>query len=411
MSPVEFDIYTPINTLSKALQICLGSDAGGFVVIEENDLQMKSFFKEVGLINSDDDRVVVAGLEFQVNEYVYRSLFKNANFSTKLMKNDEYKSMPERGEYDQRLDKIFKIKNNSSAFSEKILLDELSFKGPGVNKAIDPILKNLIEKSNLFKENNIPIFINNLKNSNVISVNIDNVQNPYLLALNVASQTASYNELVLAAKKEEDVEKYQKEKLEVEELIDDAAFLINAGEDLSNLSVKDIEEKLKLRLLLGNSDNINSLKRFGKDSISSNKIQSILDAYDYTKILAVVLYKFFQDKDTLITMHDSYGSESDDFRRAALFRILYRIGSLEVKVKTLPYFNMSSIKNIANQLSLLISKKVIAQISPVNNALKNSEDFLDYFSGVYNIIGFRHVIQEDTMYSEFRLIKKTMETL
>jgi hypothetical protein len=118
-----------------------------------------------------------------------------------------------------------------------------------------------------------------------------------------------------------------------------------------------------------------------------------------------------QDKDTLITMHDSYGLESDDFRGAALFRILYRIGSLEVKVKTLPYFNMSSIKNIANQLSLLISKKVIAQISPLNNALKNPDDFLDYFSGVYNIIGFRHVIQEDTMYSEFRLIKKTMETL
>jgi hypothetical protein len=411
MSPVGFDVYTPLNTLSKALQTCIESDAGNFIVTEENDLEMISFFRESGLISSDDERVVVAGLEFQVNEYAYRSLLKSAKFSTKLMNNPDYGSMPERGNYDERLDKIFKIKNNSSAFSEKILLDELSFKGPGVNKAIDPVLQNLIQKSKLFEEDNIPIFINNLKNSNVISINIDNVQNPYLLALNVASQTASYNELVLAARKQDDVAKYEKEKSDVEKLIDEATQFIEAGYDLSELTVDNIKEILQDRLLL-NSDDIQKLRRFGKDAISRTEIENIISGNtDYVKTLAAVIYKFLQDKDSLLIMHDAYGSETDDFRRSALFRILYKIGSLEIKVRTLPYFNMSSIKNVANQLSLLISKKVIAQISPVNNALKTPEDFLDYFSGIYNIVGFKHVIEEDDMYSEFRLIKKTMETL
>lgn len=411
MSPVGFDVYTPLNTLSKALQTCIESDAGNFIVTEENDLEMISFFRESGLISSDDERVVVAGLEFQVNEYAYRSLLKSAKFSTKLMENPDYRSMPERGNYDERLDKIFKIKNNSSAFSEKILLDELSFKGPGVNKVIDPVLQNLIQKSRLFEEDNIPIFINNLKNSNVISINIDNVQNPYLLALNVASQTASYNELVLAARKQDDVAKYEKEKSDVEKLIDEATQFIEAGYDLSELTVDNIKEILQDRLLL-NSDDIQKLRRFGKDAISRTEIENIISGNtDYVKTLAAVIYKFLQDKDSLLIMHDAYGSETDDFRRSALFRILYKIGSLEIKVRTLPYFNMSSIKNVANQLSLLISKKVIAQISPVNNALKTPEDFLDYFSGIYNIVGFKHVIEEDDMYSEFRLIKKTMETL
>lgn len=409
VSPLPFDVYTPINSLSKGLQTCMNADVGELKVIAENDIRMQSIFRKFGLIKAQEDRSVVAGLEFQVNDYIYRSLAEGADFSKPLMDNKDYGELPRRGAYDEALKSIFRIKNNSSAFSEKILLDELSVKGSGVNKATDSVVKDLLKKSSLFEEDNIPIFVNNLKNSNVISIDIDNTANPYFIALNIAKQTESYNELVKAAQKEIDIQKHKSEGDEVESLIDEVVRSLEAGSDLSKLSVNDVEEILFARLLL--KEDYARLQRLGKDFTVASEKQRKKNNLQEIKILAATIYKFLQDKDTLILMQDSYGSQSSDFRRAALFRTMYKIGSIQVKLKTLPYFNMSSIKNISNQLSLLISKKIIGQISPVNNALKNPEDYLDYFSGTYNIVGFRHVISGEEMYSQFKLIKKTMETL
>ena len=409
ISPLGFDVNIPINMLSKGLQICLNlGDITQFKVIEENNILISDVFKAQGLISGDENRVVVAGLDFQITEYIYRNLPDNSEYSKPLMINKDYKTLPEiDGPYTSEISKLFSGKNNSSAFSEKIMLDELSY--PNTNKVIDPVIKDLIKRSKDYEPRNIPVFVNNLKNSNVISINIENTANPYLLALNIANQTASYNELVVAAQKEIDIKKYKSEGDEVRKLIDEVIQSLKNGSDLSDLSVDDIEEILFQRLLL--KEDYARLKRFGKDFTSASEKQRKKNEVNEIKILAAVVYKFLQDKDTLITLHDAYGSGSDDFRRAALFRVMYEIGSINVKLKTLPYFNMSSIKNISNQLSLLISKKVVGIINPDNKALVNPSDYFDYFSGVYNIVGFRHVINEQEIYSEFKLVKRTMETL
>jgi hypothetical protein len=77
-----------------------------------------------------------------------------------------------------------------------------------------------------------------------------------------------------------------------------------------------------------------------------------------------------------------------------------------LNIKTLPFFQISTYKDLFYKPCILLSKKVLLE-SPV----KSSKDDSDFFTGVYNILGFRHVITTRDCYSQFLLYKNTIKAI
>lgn len=74
---------------------------------------------------------------------------------------------------------------------------------------------------------------------------------------------------------------------------------------------------------------------------------------------------------------------------------------IKLNIKTLPFFHLSSFRLVNFKPCFVFSK----QVTPVNiNATDNSAK-LDFFSGLYNIAAFKHVISTRECYSQFMLYK------
>lgn len=74
---------------------------------------------------------------------------------------------------------------------------------------------------------------------------------------------------------------------------------------------------------------------------------------------------------------------------------------IKLSIKTLPFFHLSSFRLVNFKPCFVFSK----QVTPINiNSLDNSPK-LDFFSGVYNIAAFKHVINTKECYSQFMLLK------
>jgi hypothetical protein len=67
----------------------------------------------------------------------------------------------------------------------------------------------------------------------------------------------------------------------------------------------------------------------------------------------------------------------------------------------LPFFHLSNFRLVNFKPCFVFSK----QVTPINiNSLDNTPK-LDFFTGVYNIAAFKHVINTRECYSQFMLLK------
>jgi|15BtaG_2_1085339.scaffolds.fasta_scaffold00256_19 hypothetical protein len=74
--------------------------------------------------------------------------------------------------------------------------------------------------------------------------------------------------------------------------------------------------------------------------------------------------------------------------------------ALQMQIKTLPTFHLSNIYNINTDTLVFAQDAKIAQTSPPERTLINS-----FYSGIYKIMGFRHIINSGSAHSEFKLVK------
>jgi len=427
-SLIDIDFHAPINCLSLGIQKLLKlADSDGVIASEEISVKFLNKFKEQGLIKDADGRCVIIGLSKQISELIYLNNFSITNNTQpvlSLFEKSKHKNIQQNA-YKEAIRSIFRKKKNSSGFEEEINLDEFSLgssPNQNTNKVIDPVVKQLLKAVKQYEDTDTPVFTHNLVNSNVLSINLENNKNSYLLAINYAIETDFYNLLIEQAQsKLQEKQEYKNTKLELNRLVDTVSRIINssktekqfkdnAGQD-SEVN-KDVEQ-IK-NLMQKNNQDQKDLKQVIKSTlqyISSKTSPEGQSTASTDDALVNLVYKLLKNKDYLISLKDSYGSSSEEFRRAAIFKRLYTIGSPNIQIKTLPYFNLSDFRTVANKYAILISKKTVGQITPNNPNLKDLVNQLDFFSGVYNIVGFKHTINPDGMYSEFRLLKKYIEVL
>ena len=79
--------------------------------------------------------------------------------------------------------------------------------------------------------------------------------------------------------------------------------------------------------------------------------------------------------------------------------------ALQMSIKTLPTFHLS---NMSVLTSLCL---VLAQDMPVGLANAKDRSLLNhFFSGLYKIVGAKHVISAGDAYSQFKLVKNVINT-
>ena len=220
---LDVDFFEPINSLSFGIQKLLKvASTDGFILVEEVNAKFLKLFKQYGLIESDEDRCVVAGLSKQMSELVYINYFDSNSSPVILLSDSKEKKVFEGNTYKKSVIELTKKKKHSSAFAEKIILDELTYDqgGQAKNRVIDPVVSQLVDKVRKLGETDTPVFINNLKNPNVISIDLKNNSSSYLLGLNYAVENDFINYLILnAPSKWKESEEYKATKLEIENLL------------------------------------------------------------------------------------------------------------------------------------------------------------------------------------------------
>jgi hypothetical protein len=157
-------------------------------------------------------------------------------------------------------------------------------------------------------------------------------------------------------------------------------------------------------------ENINSASRdlFDSDDKIAEEVESLSLLIE--ALFTVGRIKTTGDKPT-ITLADRNGLPNEKNVKASLFQYLYTTTAPTVTIRTLPFFHLSNNRTIGGKTAILLSKRTISQVSPVNPQLENLENSLDFFSGVYNIIGAKHVITTSDCYSEFVMQKLITETI
>lgn len=98
-------------------------------------------------------------------------------------------------------------------------------------------------------------------------------------------------------------------------------------------------------------------------------------------------------------IHENSSAES---LKARLFAHLYEKMSASISVRTVPFFWIAGLRAIKKQ-AIVLSKKVPPIAGPINPAVQDVTELFDFFSGIFNIVGVKHVINTSECYSEFVL--------
>jgi hypothetical protein len=376
--------------------------------------------------------------------------------------------------YPKELFELISRKKNSSAFSESIILDELAVNSSkflsnqflkflgnsNILKLSDtPIFMNNLKNSNIRS-----IDVNNLQsyfsfmNFNVKTDYIDdlilNAKSLYKKSSVYKATNKEFEDLIIeVVKKRQELEKLKPQQAYVNPLVAALArepggpaptpvivgnavtplsylndFIFGNLKDKVSPEVIETSKKLlsKMEERKNNEDPKNSYKFIF--SILSKEVLQVLASektidndekittdIENLSLLVEALFtigkiKMSGDK-PILTLADRNGLPSEKNIKAALFQYLYATSTPTITIRTLPFFHLSNNRTIIGKTAILLSKRTTSQVSPINPQLQNLENSLDFFSGVYNIIGAKHIITTSDCYSEFVIQKLIAETI
>jgi hypothetical protein len=461
-----------INNVFNGISLIYNQAQSNYIVPHisyETNLRWLKLFKKYNLIADPTQPCVVIGDRQMVLDYIYCNQVPVGNIpdiksNFNLPSNSPLANLTQ--SYKQDIIGIVSRKRNSSSFSEKIYYDELalSLQSSSTVKAATR------EIDRMSKDFDIPIFVNNFKNSNVISYSLKNTEN-YMAAMKLAVRDNRLKYLLA----ESNVE-FIKQNLKLAG-IDDANPIEIAkklfSDTLASLP-QEIKDKKYQKINQQDLDIYEEYRKNGGSQtlqkINDNKYASFIKnkLLDLPPAITTIQPRSaLQDPNVKFSPGESYplvtsnSSENASYLNLALQRTLYdtygkkinkddlfavsqfiillnavndvnggstvsflpgitlptskfilsklleyqqRYAS-ELTLKTLPFFNLSDSRTL-NKPAVFFSKR----ISTLGN---DSSVTLDFFSGEWRIVGFRHVINTQECYSEFMLIKyqSTDETL
>jgi hypothetical protein len=435
------NVFTGMNTILKN-----GNGNLTLSIFYENNLRWLKLFKKYKLIEDDRSPCLIIGDRQMILDLLYRNNILNLASPSVPVNNlsetsDFYLALNSQEYYADILNLVSR-KKYSSSFSESLYIDELSFKDKDR-------LQQLTETERTAKTFDIPIFVNNFRNANVLSYSLKNTEN----YISVISPVVRENRLkILYPKlKENAASLYQKF------FTKNTNNPIEIANEYFNNGINALPEEIKkIKLTRLSNEDITKLDEFKKEksyekwdvippqlksallsifpigliggspnggvalpgleglSFSQNSenvsylnlsIQNLLRKDNLVKEedLAAV-------SELIILLNDS--AQTNDLggvnivpglRMPGMNSILSRVheyskrNSIELSIKTLPFFHLSDMRTL-NTLAIFYSKRIISTGTELTEAL-------DFFSGNYTIVGFRHVITTSECYSEFMLSK------
>lgn len=318
---------------------------------------------------------------------------------------------------------MFNHKSDSS-FNENQTsnVDELNFRPDVFNTITNSI--------NSLKETNVPLFKYNMDRSNVLTVDIDMGKN-FFSNLNFAvleDRTKKFGDAVLS-----------KEKKIVTNLDGlDVGEITKRITDLSTQDTNDTSTRgdmtlqgIDIELIIDTSEANKDLAKFKPYIVKTDqssitythlaylnvlidlKSAGSLKNVDPEELLGVA--QFLDAREKLSKSQGSPGvilapREGSGGKYAILGKVIKYMekSALVVKIKTLPFLHISGYK-VLGMPAILISKKQNL-ITPSNNLsyqedMEDNKSIIEFYSGTYTLLGWRHVINLTEAYSEFSLQK------
>lgn len=152
--------------------------------------------------------------------------------------------------------------------------------------------------------------------------------------------------------------------------------------------------------------NLAVVKKF-REMKNAGKLNGVEPGAFLNLAMFIVMSNQLNKLNPSIVATPKHGGASSKSIAGLIFDYLYKYNLL-LNIRTIPFFNISSWKSIPKP-AIVVSKKLHTL-----GGIKNDPDYFkeknvfDFFSGIYSIQGFKHVINTKEAYSEFFLLKNNL---
>jgi hypothetical protein len=383
------DFFHPLYTISEFFTQTYPSLTGiqsatDIEYYEECDIRILKLWKSYGFITNDTRPVIVFGSNKIIQHLLYLagvldigSLFEETNNVEAIHPEDEtlYYNKGYRYEY---FSEFIKNQTNSSFGENTLTTDGLEL------KEFDP---------EFLRFAGIPVFRFNISNSNVLGLSVD-YQKAYTSVYNLALRQKSLLPLINTSLD------YIREKIEEDLSVNkDTKTILNIMKTEAEISIfsngRMPNAYTDLLALVGKWYRSN-LNYYGPGSVRGEKLKNFTEE-TLIQYLALVLTSNFKLGDSLAKPFLEINGSSDAYLQNVILKQLESV-ALQVRVKTLPFFKLSSMGSLNGKRVLLLgaSNTIIGS--------GNKKRLMPY-SGLYVISEFRHVVSSEDIYSEFTLSK------
>lgn len=245
------------------------------------------------------------------------------------------------------------------------------------------------KEQKLIEEANIPVFRHNTKNPNVIEINQDDDGPAYLAEMNIA---------------------FKKQQTRIAALIAEGGKLANRARDFPITNRDELNEAIVTALfsdygpVMTTAEIINRISgRVSPDVEIEGIPYNALDAVGYRKEVAGYISYFIRNLnyETARTLQipEQVNADPAVILNQTASQLAKKVTT--VRVATLPFFAMSSYTRFLGSPVIVVSQDppMKGQVYP------RRSKFNSYLTGIYRILGFRHILSNKKAQSEFILAK------
>lgn len=364
------DGYIPLQKMSEGLsKLSNTKSTSNYSLYEESDTNILKLWKEIGLIKDDTLPVIIWGR----TDYILNVLYpKFGSFDSQTTLYQQLKAKLNK-EYSLSINKSY-IQSYNSDFKETLgnNLTDFSVKS---FRTIE-----LNEKS--VKDFGIPVFKSNIKNPNVLAYNFSNFKTNlgilqslvFSITENAIQDAATYVDPKASFKDKI----FQHTSIEVYKFLDPKKGALYS-EKLINLL-----DKAKPQ------NTATPISRINERTFPLLKL-GIKSYADFMKFLE-------EKKDTRVKKNINKvisNNFENPIQAQQKLNLLMSNQVVNLNIRTLPFFSITGTKFIAFPC-LFLQKLFNNWVSPI--------------AGIYSILGIKHVVNSEEMYSEFELTKEGLGT-
>lgn len=418
---------------------------------QESDIRILNFWKEQGIISNSEIPCTIVGGEELILQTLYANgniIINSDNSSDQLQINDPLYEKLNSLEYKigiKEATNLIRPEGENSSFGETVAYDELAFDKANSKSDKDKLL--MEEYGALLK---LPVFTNNLINSNILSLSLE-TGDTYAAVTRISVQSDASKNLAgiifggPLRLDEKDVKKVNEIMAELEAIFnkpgEDQDQRIKYGYDLDALGSNPVqtsdksaftEAKRKVGAWLDaqklSHENkktawrleafetiIGSSQNYSLTLPSAVLLTKLIDAkveglfssvkgsrlLDFVKLVTIA--NSAKPENTNVVSNSIPGGPTASNIASRIFDYMFRY-ALTLNIRTLPFFYLSGWKSLGTPTMVLSKRLGIVDSNSHTNKKNNFNDF-DFFSGLYSIMGFRHIINSTECFSEFTLLK------